>query len=323
MMRALPTFILPFCALTLPAVAAPLVAQTPVQTPAPAQPVERPVAITTIAGINIPVEQVKAAKPVVDKLWPLGTYRKMMDSQMGEIIKTMLEPLGGPAEADLFPERDAGDGAKAKTYEERMIEADPHYKERSRIMTDVIFKELRPFVDKSEPAVRDALIASYARKFTVSQLAELDRYLGTPSGQVFAQHWMTSFSEPEMVNAMESFIPELSNAMPAIMDKYEAATAHLPKTKSTLDIASDAAAEAADAPFVEKESNPENKWTQADRKSAAKLDNEIIRMSGTLDTLYVSRELHALDAKARSGQKLSDDEMAMRDYLRSELKGKK
>ena len=69
-MKRLPLFALPLLAL-----ASPLSAQTSQSAPAATKAAEAPAA-----------DRVAAAKPVIDKLWPLGTYRKMMDQLMGPMM---------------------------------------------------------------------------------------------------------------------------------------------------------------------------------------------------------------------------------------------
>ncbi|WP_017671776.1 DUF2059 domain-containing protein [Blastomonas sp. AAP53] len=191
-------------------------------------------AATLEPGDQAPVDPARlaAARPVVEKLWPLGTYRRMMDSVMNGMMQQVMNQMfdmraGDFAKAAGASEGDA-DATGDKTLGELASEADPHFRERTRIATDVMMREMIPLVEKLEPGIRDALATVYARKFSAEQLADMDRFFATPSGQAFAAEFMMTFVNPELMGQMQSFVPELMAAMPAIAAKVEAATAHLP-----------------------------------------------------------------------------------------------
>jgi hypothetical protein len=172
-----------------------------------------------------------AAARVVDKLWPLGTYRRMMDGAMSKMMDSMLESMFGMKAADIIPP----EGKEAtqmstgnKTLLELAEEKDPHFRERMTITMDVMMREMVPLMEKIEPSIRDSLGSIYARDYSEAQLGELNTFLSTPTGQVFGQRWMMSMVDPEMVSNMAKIAPTMMQEMPAIMKKIEAATAHLP-----------------------------------------------------------------------------------------------
>lgn len=172
-----------------------------------------------------------AARPVVDSLWPLGTYRRMMDGTMSQLMDAMMSSMFDMKAADIVGGA-AGEEARGEMGERTMGElaqsADPHFRERMKITTDVMFAEMLPLMDKFEPAIRDSLTAIYARRFTVAQLGDMGRFFATPTGKIYAEQWMMTFVDPEIARNMSAFVPEFSKAMPAILKKVEAATAHLP-----------------------------------------------------------------------------------------------
>lgn len=169
--------------------------------------------------------QATAAK-VVDKLWPLGTYRRMMDGTMSKMMDGMMESMFGLKASDIAPAggKDTGDKTIAQIAEEK----DPHFRERMKISMDVMMREMLPLVEKIEPSVRDSLTRIYARDYSSAQLRELDAFLSTPTGQQFGRNWAMTFVDPEMTASMAKIAPTLMQAMPDIMKKMEAATAHLP-----------------------------------------------------------------------------------------------
>jgi len=166
-----------------------------------------------------------AAARVVDRLWPLGTYRRIMDGTMSKIMDSMMQSMFGMKTSDLGPTGKTADG---KTLAQMAEEKDPHFRERIKISMDVMMREMLPVIEKIEPSVREALTRIYARDYTEAQLGELDAFLQTPTGQQFGRKWMMSFTNPEMTGVMAKVVPMLAQAMPGIKAKIEAATAHLP-----------------------------------------------------------------------------------------------
>lgn len=196
----------------------PLTAQTPV-TPTASAPAADPA-------------RVAAATPVVDKLWPIGTYRRMMDGTMSKMMDQIMSSMFDMRAEDLAAM--AGEGAETKkamdgkSMGDIAAEADPHFRERMKLSMDAMMREMIPLMEKMEPQVRVNLTSIYARKFTVAQLGEMNSFFSTPTGRAYAQQSMLVFMDPEMISAMQGFVPELMKAMPGIISRVEAATAHLP-----------------------------------------------------------------------------------------------
>jgi hypothetical protein len=201
---------------------------------APGQAAAQQAEAAAAAPADEPVDPARlaAARPVVEKLWPTGTYRRMMDGAMTGMMQQMMDKMFDMPASDFARMGGASDSAveatEGKSLGELASMADPHIRERTRIATDVMFKEMIPLVERLEPGIRDSLGRIYARKYSAEQLAELDRFFSTPTGQTFAADFMITFVDPELVSQMQAFVPELMGAMPGILARIEAATAHLP-----------------------------------------------------------------------------------------------
>lgn len=180
----------------------------------------------------IDADRLAAARPVVDKLWPLGTYRRMMDGTLSKMMDQMLSSMYDMPASDFLGGFDkSGEAAKAadgKSMGELAATGDPHFRERMKLTMDAMFKEMIPLFEKVEPQVRASLANIYARRFTVAQLGDMNAFFATPTGKAYAEQSMLVYTDPEMIGAMQSFAPEMLRAMPEIMKKAEAATAHLP-----------------------------------------------------------------------------------------------
>lgn len=173
-----------------------------------------------------------AAAPVIDKIWPLGTYRRMMDGTMSKMMDQIMASMFDMRAADMAgmagADRKAVEKVGDASVGELASKADPYFKERVRLTMNAMTTEMIPLFDKIEPQVRESLKKIYARRFTVEQLGEMNAFFSTPTGKAYAEQAMLVYMDPEMVQAMQSFAPEIMKAMPGIMKKAEEATKHLP-----------------------------------------------------------------------------------------------
>lgn len=204
----------------LAAAAAPAVAQT-----APAQ--------QALPAADLPVDPVRlaAALPVVDRVWPLGTFRRVMQSSMDQMTNSMLGAMFGIEASDVA--KSAGDAkaagaAGSETLGEAARRADPAFDERMRITMRVTTDEMAALMTRIEPDVRETLARVMAKRFTAAELGELGRFFATPAGTKYASESMLLATDPEMIGASMKFMPMFLEAMPAIQTKVEAATRHLP-----------------------------------------------------------------------------------------------
>ncbi len=173
-----------------------------------------------------------AARPVIDRIWPLGTYARIMHGMMEQMMQSTVASMYDMRVEDL-----AGMGGasgknpaalKGKTMGEVLQAEDPAYKQRMKITMDVMMGEMTRLMTEIEPDVREALAHAYARRFTVEQLGDLDRFFATPTGAIYAGESMTVMMGPDMARVMQSFMPRMIKEMPAIMAKLAEATKGLP-----------------------------------------------------------------------------------------------
>lgn len=173
-----------------------------------------------------------AARPVIDKLWPLGTYKKMMDRTLDAMMDSMLASMFDMKASDLAAMGGANASEARKLGDASLNDlaraGDPHFEERMRITMQVMMGEMTTLMTKVEPDVRQAMATAYARRFTLAQLGDIDRFFATPTGRIYAGESLLLMSDPEMIKAMQAFTPELMKAMPGIIEKTKQATAHLP-----------------------------------------------------------------------------------------------
>lgn len=167
--------------------------------------------------------RLEVAGKIVAKLVPQGIYLRMMRDSFPQMMEAMIGQMSGLTAADLGEKDNSG-----KTLEQIAAERDPAFRERMTIMTRVMSEEMGAVMDRLEPRVRTALGKSFARRFTLQQLADMDAFFATPSGAAFANAYLLTFMDPEMMQEMSAATPEIMRVMPAIMERVEKETAHLP-----------------------------------------------------------------------------------------------
>lgn len=199
-----------------------------VATPAVAAPVRPPTAAPAATPAVDP-QRLALARVTVDALFPIGTSARMIaDMMSGSAMDRMLD-LSPP---DLGI---AGDKAPKTSLRAEMKKSDPHFEQRMAIIGRVIGEEMARLAPQIETPLRDGLAESVARRFTVGQLAEINRFFATDSGKAFGRELWLLWMDPAVFKGIIATMPVVMKEMPTVMKKVEAATAHLPKPKAPAD----------------------------------------------------------------------------------------
>lgn len=186
--------------------------------PAPAAPQAAP------SKPPVDPQRLALARQAVAAIIPPGTMQKIMKDSMGNMEEMMLKGMFDMKGSDLGV---TGEGQE-KTLREAMAEKDPHFEERMRITNRVMAEEMGVIFTRMEPRMVEGMARAYARRFSVAELTEINRFFASPAGASFARQSFELMTDPEMMTEMMSFMPELMKDMPAIGEKLKKATAHLP-----------------------------------------------------------------------------------------------
>jgi hypothetical protein len=273
---------------------------------------------TKAAPAPVDPVRLKLAEVTVLKLIPPGTYSKimkdMMDTMAGGLVEQMMG-MDASMIAGIAGEEgsEGAEAVKGKTMADIAAEKDPAFKERMDITMKVMFSEMGNLMSEMEPVVRTALSSIYAKKYSAKELGDMNAFFATPSGATFAGNFMATFTDKEMMDASFGMMPKMLEAMPAIMKKVEAATAHLPPlAKTDEQMAVDAAAGAADAAadaiegaggtYPEETGDEpwynEDNWKPANRKKATKLSGvyeAASEKSGAAYSAFEEVQMSAID----------------------------
>jgi hypothetical protein len=204
--------------------------------PGAAQPAQAPSAAAEPASPEVDPQRLALARTTAGRLFPDGTYQRLMQSSLDTMTEQMVGAMLDMKVEDVAPPGESQDPAQAgKTLREAASEADPHFMERMRITNKVMFEEIIPIFSRMEPDVREALARAYARRYDAAQLTEMNRFFATPTGTAWAADSMLIWMDPEIMGLMSGAAPEMMKQMPAIMEKVQTATAHLPPPKPKAD----------------------------------------------------------------------------------------
>lgn len=181
-----------------------------------------------------------AARPVVEKLFPVGTYRRMMGGTMSKMMDSMIGgmmkmPIGQIARISGVP-ADKLTGMSEASLEEISAIVDPHFRERTKRGMDAMMGSMADLMDGFEPNVRNALTRAYARKFDVRQLGEINAFFATPTGDRFASDYMSMMMDPDIMREMQALMPEMMKKIPDMAEKAKHATESLPPPRKAADL---------------------------------------------------------------------------------------
>ena len=184
--------------------------------------------------------QVAAARPVVDRIFPAGTYRRMMDGTLSKMMDSMMDgvmkmPIAQFARIGGVPEEKLT-GLDQSSMEQISAIVDPNFRQRTKLGMNAMMGSMADMMDGFEPKVRDALTRAYARKFDRTQLSELAAFFRTPTGDLYARESMMMFMDPEIMGEMQALMPEMMKKMPEMAAKAEEATKKLPPPRKIADL---------------------------------------------------------------------------------------
>ena len=198
--------------------------------PAGAQPAAPATEATAPAALD-PARLI-LARTTVDHFWPIGTYERMMNGSMEQVMDQMFASMADMTMGDMTApyggSEAIGKEMAGKTFREVMAKADPHFQERFSIMNRVMMSSMIPMMNRLEPDIREGMARVYARKFTAEQLGDMNRFFATPTGRAYASESMMLFVDPEVMSLIGKFAPEMARELPQIMQRVKEATAHLP-----------------------------------------------------------------------------------------------
>jgi hypothetical protein len=188
-----------------------------------------------------PIEPARLAlaQKTMGALIPAGSLEKMIDNLYGKMFKTIMGEFGGQSDLMLSIQTGVESEQIAKLDEATKGKVadmfDPHRKEREDQITKVIKPLISEVLGDMEPPMRDGMSKAYARKFTAAQLTDINGFLATPTGALYANEWMALQADPEVMLAVIKAVPPLITKFIDRAPELEKDFKDLPKEKQLSD----------------------------------------------------------------------------------------
>jgi hypothetical protein len=188
-----------------------------------------------------PIEPARLAlaQKTMGALIPAGSLEKMIDNLYGKMFKTIMGEFGGQSDLMLSIQTGVESEQIAKLDEATKGKVadmfDPHRKEREDQITKVVKPLISEVLGDMEPPMRDGMSKAYARKFTAAQLTDLNGFLATPTGTLYANEWMALQADPEVMLAVIKAVPPLITKFIDRAPELEKDFKDLPKEKQLSD----------------------------------------------------------------------------------------
>lgn len=202
-------------------------------------------ASSAVPAVAAPLDPARlaAAQRTVDRIFPSGTYARIMRGSMDGVMRTVIDSLGTVSVQQIaalagLPDEDVaklGDG----TLDQVMAIYDPAYRQRTETTMRVVMERMAGVMGKLEPEMRAGLARAYAGRFDERQLGELNAFFATPTGAAYAEQSMTIFLDPQVMQSAQKMMPLLLEELPAIQEAAIEATAKLPAPRTTCDLGKD------------------------------------------------------------------------------------
>lgn len=180
--------------------------------------------------------RVPAAQAVVLKLFPEGTYAKMMDETMKPMMDGLMGNIAGSPALQLMELTGLAPSRLSSVDENALAEAvallDPNASARTSEIADMTLSLISDVVVQIEPSYRAGLARAYAVRFTEDELTDLAAYFATPVGSKYASESFLIFADPQVMSSMNEIMPSVMEAMPGMMGNIGEIAGKYPKGRT-------------------------------------------------------------------------------------------
>lgn len=181
-----------------------------------------------------------AAEMVVERIFPAGTYAKMMNDTIKPMMDGMMGsfmdlPINEIAKLTGFYGADMPELGEGSVNEIMAI-LDPAFQDRTKLITDVTLQLVTDTMTQIEPGYRAGLARAYAVRFTQDELADLNAYFSTPTGAKYAGESMLIYTDPQVMASMNEMMPAMMSMMPTMMEEIAKASEQFPPARTFSDL---------------------------------------------------------------------------------------
>lgn len=169
-----------------------------------------------------------------------GSLERMIDNLYGKLFSRFMKEFDGTSDLMISIKTGVESDEIAKLDEKSKAAIadmfDPHRKDREDQITKVIKPLISEVLADVERPMQGGLAKAYARKFSGPQLTDLNTFLATPTGKLYAQEWMALQADPEVMLAVVKAMPPLVNKFIDRAPSIEADMKDLPQDRALADL---------------------------------------------------------------------------------------
>ena len=195
----------------------------------------KPIPLTAEQEARLPGASAAAAVALPD-----GLYGRMMRQAIEGIVTPLMEKFATPSQEDLAGKVGVAEGDLPDLDESQRKRLgallDPNAEERTRVMMGGVMTALETVFGHLEGPMREGLAKVYASRFTAPQLGEINAFLATPTGQVYASESFAAFTDPQMMGAMMRALPSVVTVLPQTMLELKTLEESVPAPRTFADI---------------------------------------------------------------------------------------
>lgn len=183
------------------------------------------------------------AQSVVLKLFPEGTYAKMMNETLAPMFDQMFTSMGMTPGLMLVELTGLPPSAMTEVDEADLQAAvdllDPNASQRNGEIAKMTLDLITGIVVEIEPSYRAGLARAFAVRFSAEELADLDAYFATPVGSKYASESFLIYADPQVMSAMNEMMPKMMEAMPSMIGSIGEIAAKYPKGRTFSQLSSE------------------------------------------------------------------------------------
>ncbi len=190
------------------------------------------------------------ASQIVARVIPDGTYARMMDDVIDQMLAPMMGMMpntmpAGEIAAILGVDRDQLASLEPVQLGRLSSILDPQYAQRGEVGMRFMMDEMTSVFGEMEPALRGGMARAYAVRFDDAQLAKIAAFFSTPTGATYAAESFVVMADPQVMSASMEMVPVMLERMPQIIDGMEERIAQLPHARGFMEMSAGERAEVA------------------------------------------------------------------------------
>lgn len=178
------------------------------------------------AGPEPDPARMSAARGAIQTMFPNGAYARAMTGFVYKMIDNGLN-MSEADFAELAPAAKPKKKTKKKAkppstipFRQELAAKDANFDAKLAAVRAFVGQSMIKLGAAAEPALRDGMARSLARKFDVAQIGEINAFLATPTGQVYGREMIGLWFEPDVMRGAMATFPEMMRMLPDMMQDF-------------------------------------------------------------------------------------------------------